>query len=59
MKDKASFDLNDIDSLNRITQYFKGLYDIMELKNKDSEESPNGGAVCYYEITITVEEKWA
>jgi len=58
MKDRASFDLNDIDSLNRINQYFKSLYDIMELKNKDSEESPEGGAACYYKITIIVEEKW-
>jgi len=58
MKDKASFDLNDIDSLNRITKYFESLYNIMELKNKDSEESSDGGAVCYYEIIITVEEKW-
>jgi len=58
MRDKANFDLNDVDSLNRITKYFESLYDIVELKNEDSEKSPDGGAACYYKITITVEEKW-
>jgi len=58
MTDKAVFDLCDVEDLERIRDYFSGLYKIMILKNADSGKSKEGGASCFYEIEIKVKEDW-
>ena len=58
MNDVAQFDLMDKASLSRIQDYFKFLYEIMKVKNRDSKASPAGGAACYYQITVKVKEIW-
>ena len=56
MNDTTQFDLMSKADLSRIQGYFQFLYEIMKVKNQDSEE--NGGAGCYYQITIRVKEIW-
>ena len=56
MNDTTQFGLMSKADLSRIQEYFEFLYGIMKAKNQDSEE--NGGAGCYYQITIRVKEIW-
>lgn len=58
MKDTAEFTLTDEKGLHRIYNYLKSLLKIVKLKNEDSKESPEGGAVCHIEIEIKAKTKW-
>ena len=58
MNDTTQFDLMSKADLSRIQGYFQFLYEIMKVKNQDSDKSPGGGASCYYQITIKVKEIW-
>jgi len=52
-------DLMDGDDLCRIKKLLDNHYDIMRLVNEDSEKSPKGGAMMYYEISIKLKEVWS
>ena len=58
MNDTTQFDLMSKADLSRIQGYFQFLYEIMKVKNQDSNKSPEGGVGCYYQITIKVKEIW-
>ena len=58
MNDTTQFDLMSRTDLSRIQGYFEFLYEIMKAKNQDSDKSPEGGASCYYQITVKVKEIW-
>jgi len=58
MNDTTQFDLMSKADLSRIQDYFEFLYEIMQIKNQDSGKSPEGGAGCYYRITVKVKEIW-
>ena len=55
---KYILDLQDKKSLERIKDLFNNYYNIMNILNKDSEESVNGGAEMNYEIEIKIKEVW-
>ncbi len=55
---KYQIDIMDFNSLCRAKELLDNLYRMMEILNKDSEESPHGGAMMYYKLHIDVEEEW-
>lgn len=48
----------DADSLDRIQQLFRHLYDILIIQQEDSFKGIEGGASPHYIIKVDVGEKW-
>ena len=55
---KYSLTLADRKDLKRIQDLLTNYTSIMEILNKDSKNSPNGGAFVHYEVKIKLKEVW-
>lgn len=53
-----TLDLTNLKSRERIKELINQYYKQMLLLNEDSEESLDGGGVCYYKVKIEFDEIW-